>query len=138
MKLNMLMISKNKLIKQVKMKTTIQAFIKSLALFLVCFFISLMCYSQGATNKAFGDNMKVVDSVLVGSTYQYVFAIYSGDMNQDGYIDVFDYPIFEQDNFDQLTGYYVSDLNGDGYVDVFDYPIFELNNFNQVSLLRPQ
>jgi len=106
--------------------------------FAVFFLISMIGYSQTSPpNKAFGDNMAVVDSVLVGSTYQYIFAIYSGDMTQDGYIDVFDYPIFEQDNFDQASGYNISDLNGDGYTDVFDYPIFEKNNYFQVSLMRP-
>ena len=104
--------------------------------------ISMLCYdsaySQTPSNNAFGDNMVLVDSTsLGGGNYQNVFAIYSGDINQDGYIDVFDFPQFDQDNFNQAVGYFVTDLNGDGYVDVFDFPVFDKNNFNQVSLLRP-
>jgi hypothetical protein len=31
----------------------------------------------------------------------------------------------------------VSDLNGDGFVDPYDYVIFEKNNLNFVSLIHP-
>lgn len=82
-----------------------------------------------APNNAYGDNQLEVEPG--------VFAIYSGDMNQDGYIDPFDYAILEADNLSFATGYVVSDLNGDGYVDPFDYSIFELNNLNFVSSIRP-
>ena len=110
---------------------------KALLMFAVCMLLGFAGYSQGTTNKAYGDNLKVVDSVLVGSTYQMVFAIFSGDINQDGYIDGFDFPQFDADNLAQLAGYYVTDLNGDGWVDGFDFPVFDANNLAQVSIARP-
>ena len=94
-------------------------------------------YSQTHTNNAFGDNMAVVDSSTVGSVTTYTFAMFSGDINQDGFIDVFDYPQYDSDNFNQLSGYLPTDLNGDGFVDVFDFPVYDKNNFNQVSIMRP-
>ncbi|MFM8431714.1 MAG: hypothetical protein ACKOA1_02860, partial [Bacteroidota bacterium] len=66
-----------------------------------------------------------------------VFAVYSGDLNQDGFIDTFDNPILEADNFNFAQGYVSSDLNGDGFVDTFDSPVLEQNNFNFVMFIRP-
>ncbi len=60
-----------------------------------------------------------------------VYGMYSGDINQDGFIDVSDYPLFEADaDNSAYNGLYnlASDLNGDTFVDVTDYPIFDLNN----------
>jgi hypothetical protein len=99
---------------------------------------SLLCstsYSQ--TNKAYGDNMAKVDSILVGNSYQYIYAIYTGDINQDGFIDVFDFPEYDNDNLNLVEGYAVTDLNGDGFVDVFDFPVFDNNNLNLVQVMRP-
>jgi hypothetical protein len=76
--------------------------------------------SMAQTNNAFGDNQAQVEPG--------VFAIYAGDLNQDGFVDVFDFPIFDADNAAFASGYVVSDMNGDGFVDVFDYPVFDANN----------
>jgi hypothetical protein len=93
----------------------------------------MVCIAAGAqaqaTNNAYGDNQAQVEPG--------VFAIYSGDLNQDGFIDVFDFPIFDADNAAFASGYVVSDLNGDGFVDVFDYPVYDANNAAFVSLVRP-
>jgi hypothetical protein len=67
-----------------------------------------------------------------------IWEIYTGDMNQDGYVDPSDYPLFDNDNFNGIAGVYVAtDLNGDGYVDPSDYPIFDNNNFNGVQSIHP-
>ncbi len=83
-----------------------------------------------ASNKAYGDNQKEVEPG--------VFAFFSGDINQDGYIDGFDYPNFDNDSQNNVSGVYATtDLNGDGYVDGFDYPLFDENSQNNVSLITP-
>jgi hypothetical protein len=82
-----------------------------------------------AASKAFGDNMIEVETG--------VFAMYSGDINQDEFVDPFDYPSFEFDNVTFATGYLNTDLNGDGFIDPFDYPVFELNNVNFVMSAHP-
>jgi hypothetical protein len=82
-----------------------------------------------AASQAFGDNMIEVETG--------VFAMYTGDINQDEFIDPFDYPSFELDNVTFAGGYLATDLNGDGFVDPFDYPVFELNNVNFVMSSHP-
>jgi len=85
--------------------------------------------AQSGTNNAYADNQVEVEPG--------VFAIFSGDLNQDGYIDPFDYTILEIDNLAFAYGYVVSDLNGDGFVDPYDYVIFEKNNLNFIGSIRP-
>jgi hypothetical protein len=85
-----------------------------------------------ALSKAFGQNMKLLE------TGDYGF--YSGDLNQDGYIDIFDFPAYDIAN--QSGGaydgtYVVTDINGDGYVDIFDFPIYDSNNQLNVQVVTP-
>ena len=83
-----------------------------------------------AANKAYGDNQVEVESG--------VWAMYTGDINQDGFIDSFDYPALDTDIFNGVSGVYVNtDLNGDGFVDSFDFPVFDVNSFNGVSVMTP-
>jgi len=83
-----------------------------------------------AANKAFGDNQILVDPG--------VWAFYTGDINHDEFIDVFDYSTYNEDNLAGVNSVYVAtDINGDGYVDVFDYQIFNENNLNGVSSIHP-
>jgi len=102
-------------------------------------FLSLVFvkFSSAQTNKAYGDNMKVVDSVLVGSTYQYVFAIYSGDVNQDRVVDGSDYIAMQPKVLSVATGYDVADLNGDRVVDGSDYIVMQKNVLSVRATLRP-
>ena len=65
------------------------------------------------------------------------FGIYSGDINQDEFVDPYDNSILQQDNLDFASGYYPSDLNGDGFVDPYDSMIFGLNNINFVMSDHP-
>jgi hypothetical protein len=81
-------------------------------------------------SAAFGNNTKAVD----GTHY----AFYSGDINNDDYIDIFDFPDFDADNQNFVSGVYAkTDLNGDGYVDIFDFPIYDANNQAFVSAIIP-
>lgn len=83
-----------------------------------------------AANQAFGENQKELESGVYG--------LYSGDINQDGYIDGFDYPALDDDSQNNVSGVYVAtDLNGDGYVDGFDYPVFDANSQNNVTIAIP-
>ena len=84
-------------------------------------------FSFGQTNNAYQDNMKVIDSTLVGNTYQYIFAIYSGDITQDGTIDISDFLDIDPAIQNGDGGYVVGDLNGDGAVDVSDFLVLDPN-----------
>ena len=82
-----------------------------------------------AATMALGSNMKEVPTTGSG-----VWALYTGDLNQDGFIDSFDFPDFDTDSFNGVSGVYVAtDLNGDGFVDSFDFPILDENSFNGVT-----
>lgn len=82
-----------------------------------------------SSNKAFGNNLKEVETG--------VFAIYSGDLNQDLLIDPSDYSIWEQYSDAFSTGYFASDLNGDGVVDPSDYSIWEINSDQFINATSP-
>ncbi|MBL7773041.1 MAG: hypothetical protein JNM95_09280 [Chitinophagaceae bacterium] len=84
---------------------------------------------SNASNKAYGSNQV---QMAPG-----VFAIYSGDLNQDGAIDVFDYLEMDPEIAAGSFGYYAEDLNGDGSVDIFDYLILDPNIVNGISTSAP-
>jgi hypothetical protein len=79
--------------------------------------------------QAFGNNMKEVETG--------VWAMFTGDLNQDEFVDAFDYPLYEADNLSFASGYLSTDMNGDGFVDAFDYPVYEGNNLNFVQSIHP-
>jgi hypothetical protein len=67
-----------------------------------------------------------------------VWAIYSGDINQDGTIDGLDMNFVEIDANDFAFGYNASDLNGDGATDGLDMNILETNSNLFLFVARPQ
>lgn len=54
-------------------------------------------------DKAYGNNLKNVDNSPVR------FAIYNGDVNQDGIIDISDNELIENDAKDFVSGYVKTD-----------------------------
>ncbi|MBK7160881.1 MAG: hypothetical protein IPH77_20640 [Ignavibacteria bacterium] len=74
-----------------------------------------------AVTQAFGNNMKQVDASPVR------FAVYSGDVNQDGIVDASDVSTVDNDAFNSLSGYVTSDLNGDDFERLdLDFRFFDL------------
>lgn len=102
---------------------------------------STIAFAQGATvsydftdaqSKAYGNNL-----IQVSSSPD-IWAIYGGDVNQDGYVDPLDLSMVDQDSFNYLSGRYVpTDVNGDGYVDPLDLSITDQNSFNYVGVQKP-
>ncbi len=86
---------------------------------------------QDAASKAFGNNMKQVDSSPVR------FAVFSGDVNRDGTVDATDLSTIDNDAANFLGGYVLSDLTGDSFVDGTDFLIADNNASNFVSVIRP-
>jgi hypothetical protein len=74
-----------------------------------------------AASQAYGANMK---EVSLG-----VFALYSGDINQDENIDLADDALLEIGINGFYFGYHASDITGDGNVDLADAPFVD-NNIN--------
>ncbi|MBK7445963.1 MAG: FG-GAP repeat protein [Ignavibacteria bacterium] len=82
-------------------------------------------------SQAFGNNLKSVDTSPVR------FAIFSGDVNQDGTIDASDLSDTDNDAFNSVSGYVSTDVTGDDFVDAADVSIVDNNAFNAVSAVTP-
>ncbi|MBK9402746.1 MAG: hypothetical protein IPN36_18500 [Bacteroidetes bacterium] len=93
------------------------------------FILLLTSVVVNAQNNAYGDNQKQVEPG--------VWAIYSGDINQDGTIDIFDQVELDNDLSNFASGYVLTDLNGDSTVDIFDQVILDNNLANFVSAITP-
>jgi hypothetical protein len=84
-----------------------------------------------ASNKAYGSNQIQIDASPVR------FAIYSGDVNQDGAVDLSDLSLIDNDAYNFVSGYKKTDLNGDNFTDLSDYTIADNNSYNFVSVVKP-
>lgn len=65
------------------------------------------------------------------------FAIWSGDVNQDGLINMTDLTSLESSLLSYLLGYYSQDLNGDNLVESADMSLIENNLPFSLILLKP-
>ncbi len=81
--------------------------------------------------QAFGGNIIQADSSPLR------FAVYSGDVNQDGTVDATDVSTIDNDAANFVSGYVVTDLTGDNFVDGTDFAIADNNAANFVSVVRP-
>ena len=77
--------------------------------------------------QTYGENVK---EVAPG-----VYAMYSGDSNEDGIIDSGDMSDIDATNF--TFGYVIQDLNGDGIVDSSDMSILDNNSNYFIMVQRP-
>ena len=83
-----------------------------------------------SSSQAFGNNMiETFDNMG--------WAIYSGDLNQDGAIDGSDFLVLDPSIQNGDGGYVVTDLNGDGAVDGSDFLILDPNIQNGIGVLIP-
>ena len=84
-----------------------------------------------SAGQAYGNNLKPVAGGL--------FAIWGGNANGDGIIDIDDMSLIE--NASQtpvLTGYFPQDINGDGIVDIDDMTVIENNSLPpSVTVKKP-
>jgi hypothetical protein len=82
------------------------------------------------STQAYGDNLVQVDPG--------VWAMFTGDLNQDEFIDGNDFPAYDTDSNNGVNSVYVAtDMNGDGFVDGNDFPVFDSNSLNGVSAIHP-
>ena len=79
--------------------------------------------------KAYGSNMIEMEPG--------VWALFSGDLNDDGNVDNSDYTSWETDSNSFLFGNFATDLNGDGNVDNSDYTIWEANSNSFIFASHP-
>lgn len=92
---------------------------------------SLTSYDfSNAISKVYASNQKLLEPGVYG--------FYAGDLNQDEYVDLYDYPTLDIDNYNFVFYAYVNtDVNGDGFVDLYDYPLLDMNNYSFVLSSHP-
>lgn len=78
--------------------------------------------------KAYGNNL-----IKKGNKW----CVYSGDVNQDGAINLNDLSTVYNDAFNYSSGYFTSDITGDNFVDIQDLIICDNNSFNLVTKSTP-
>ncbi|MBK8553962.1 MAG: hypothetical protein IPL53_24120 [Ignavibacteria bacterium] len=84
-----------------------------------------------ANTQAYGNNMIQVNTSPVK------FAVYSGDVNQDGAIDLDDVIQINNDANAFATGYIVTDLNGNNVSDLDDLLVAYNNSAAFVAVMKP-
>ena len=93
------------------------------------FTIDALSYNfTSAGTQAYGSNM-----VQKGSAW----CIFSGDLDQGGYVGVADLSLVANDNASFVSGSTATDINGDGYVGVADLSIVANNNALFVAKVVP-
>jgi len=83
------------------------------------------------TNKAFGNNQTQVDASPLR------FAVYSGDVNQDGTVDIADGGLVDNDASAFVSGYVPTDVNGDSITDIDDAVYVDNNGLNFIGKITP-
>ncbi len=80
------------------------------------------------STKAFGNNLERKGSI---------YCIYSGDVNQNGIIDLQDLGLIENAITNFTSGYSANDINGDNFVDLTDAQITDnyVNDF--ITVIKP-
>ncbi|MBK8983724.1 MAG: hypothetical protein IPM38_15745 [Ignavibacteria bacterium] len=89
---------------------------------------SLVYDFTSAQAQTYGNN-----SILKGTKY----CVYSGDVDQDGTIDISDGSLIDNDAFNFASGYLPTDVNGDGLIDLTDGVYTDNNAANFVSKVTP-
>ncbi|MBK7850393.1 MAG: PKD domain-containing protein [Bacteroidetes bacterium] len=82
-----------------------------------------------AATRAFGDNLRDLGNGL--------FAVWSGDVDQDGVIGLTDFSLVESTSQQFVYGYVVNDITGDIMVESADYSLIENNAQLFLISLRP-
>ena len=82
-----------------------------------------------SSSQAYGNNLK-----LKGSKY----CVFSGDINQSGFVDATDMSILDNDAYNLIAGRFLpSDLNGDNIVDGADMSTGDNNSYIGAGVIKP-
>ncbi len=79
-------------------------------------------------SRAYGSNLKQMGSI---------YAIFAGDVDQDGGIGTLDMGLVDNASAVFATGYLPEDIDGDGGVGTLDMGILDNNSSNFVTVLKP-
>jgi hypothetical protein len=93
-------------------------------------------FAGSTINQSFASPADVYGGNL-GQMIDLYYAIYAGDVNQDGIIDTGDFEGVDNDAFNYASGYLATDANGDGSVDTGDFVSIDNNGFNYIGSVLP-
>lgn len=111
---------------QVKHRNSIETWNKG------CVFTnSVQSFSFRNFGSAYGNNQILIDDNPL------TYAVYGGDVDQDGTVDAADVSMVDNDAYLFTSGYVKTDLTGDNFVDATDFAIADNNSANFVSVIRP-
>jgi len=65
------------------------------------------------------------------------WSFYTGDVDQDGVVDVTDVGLIDNDSFNFASGYLSTDLDCNDIIDITDLAYADNNAFNFVSEVAP-
>ncbi len=88
-------------------------------------------------NNAFGNNQAHLTEIARNNETVHAWAIYAGDINGDGIIDLLDRDLLRVSMANGHRGYIQEDLNGDGVVSIRDRSIFKRSFFSGVKAVLP-
>lgn len=95
----------------------------------VSFAGSTINYSFSGPAQAYGGNLQLMSGGF--------YAIYGGDVNQDGAVDTADMTPVDNDAANYVAGYLPTDVNGDGVIDTADMTIVDNNGADYVTVVTP-
>lgn len=119
------------------MKLNLNAVIVAVVLITTMSLTSASAQSQvGNPTNAYWDGFNM-PMALVGTSPSPVYAIYSGDINQDGTIDGLDMNFIDNDAALLAFGYNISDITGDGATDGLDMNFVDNSTILTLFVARP-
>jgi hypothetical protein len=92
-------------------------------------------FAAATINQSFG--LAGVFAGNLGLTIDGYYAIYTGDVNQDGAIDSGDFTPVDNDASNYVSGYLATDINGDGAIDSGDFTSIDNNGLNYIGSAHP-
>jgi len=88
-------------------------------------------------NNALGDNQAYLGEILRNNEAIHAWAMYVGDINNDGFIDILDRDLLRLSMWNGIRGYIPEDLNGDGVVSIRDRSILQRNSLTGIRAELP-
>jgi hypothetical protein len=95
----------------------------------VSFSATTVTYNFDSPSKAYGDNLKL--------TFDGHSVFYTGDVNQDGTVNMQDLIITSNKATAFSTGYIPEDCNGDGFIDALDLILIDNNASHSITEILP-
>lgn len=93
-------------------------------------------FAGGTVTQSFGSPANVFGGNLVQMP-DLTYAIFSGDVDQDGFIGVSDMASCDNQSAIFGSGYLPEDIDGDGFIGVADMAIIDNNSANFISAITP-